>query len=364
MKSLCLVVFSAFCLTLIASLSWAQSQTSTLPLGTVSDVNRLPGCPYDHASGATCYSGTVSCPNTVNIGFTYADILPGGTPRGTIVLLSGGLGTKLGMEAQYAPVYVAAGFETVLVTWDQAWEITGTTPSSKVAACRPATLLNFLHQTVYRRGGMCAQGSSAGSAAVAYSLAEYGAGKYLDNVELLSGPVLSDIAEGCNGQSRAMMVCASGCNTGRPPQGGWSDSPQYDAGARHWIDSWSGVSGANACVTGDASKVQSDAWKRMSIVDGMDDSTFHYPQTAMAGWVCSDTSVHCTGWQCQNNSAAQGVLFYQNITDPVAPFTVHRINRCFGSEGVSVGYMPPPNESQTAFDAIVSDMTNNCTLRH
>jgi len=44
---------------------------------------------------------------------------------------------------------------------------------------------------------MCALGDSAGSAAVAYSLAYYNAGSYFDNVELLSGPVLSDIEQGC-----------------------------------------------------------------------------------------------------------------------------------------------------------------------
>src|SRR5208282_4513681 len=43
----------------------------------------------------------------------------------------------------------------------------------------------------------CAQGFSAGSSAVAYALAWYGAGSYLDNAELLSGPVFSDIQQGC-----------------------------------------------------------------------------------------------------------------------------------------------------------------------
>jgi hypothetical protein len=57
---------------------------------------------------------------------------------------------------------------------------------------------------------MCALGDSAGSAAIAYSLAYYGAGSYLDNVELLSGPVLSDIEQDVNGNLKPIQFRYAG----------------------------------------------------------------------------------------------------------------------------------------------------------
>ena len=44
--------------------------------------------------------------------------------------------------------------------------------------------------------GICAQGFSMGSSAIAYSLAYYNAASILDNVELVSGPPASNIMDG------------------------------------------------------------------------------------------------------------------------------------------------------------------------
>src|SRR2546423_15724395 len=94
----------------------------------------------------------------------------------------------------------------------------------------------------------CAQGSSAGSAAIAYALAWYGAGDstvqnggYLDNVELLAGPPLSDIYEGCEyPRDGAVTVCGTGgisACTGWA-SGGLFDPPSYldpaRTGGREW----------------------------------------------------------------------------------------------------------------------------------
>ncbi len=61
---------------------------------------------------------------------------------------------------------------------------------------------------------MCAQGDSAGSAAVVYSMTYYGAASYLYNVELISGPVLSDIKQGCQepAPNDPVTVCPAGQN--------------------------------------------------------------------------------------------------------------------------------------------------------
>jgi hypothetical protein len=61
----------------------------------------------------------------------------------------------------------------------------------QAAACRPATFLSRVFQETYTTGGFCAQGTSGGSGAIAYSMAWYGWGSSstqpLDKVELNVG---------------------------------------------------------------------------------------------------------------------------------------------------------------------------------
>jgi hypothetical protein len=331
-----------------------------LPLGSVSGVTTLPSCLSGMSPGETCYTATISCPNTVDIQVVFGVITPAGTSKGTVPIFIGGGGT-VPAGGTYISAYASAGFQPVEVIWNTDWETTGMTANIKVAACRAATLLYYLYKNFYSGGGMCAQGFSAGSAAVAYALTEYGAGSYLDNVELESGPVLSDLSAGCNPTSSTVTVCASGCNTGQ--EGSWPDAPQYVNGDEDRIDNWSGVSGNNVCTGPDIPSTQYTTWKQMSVVDGMPDATFGFPKTGMAGWLCSNTSVNCSGGACQNNSAAEGQIFYSQIVNPSAPFAVYRVDQCNGDEGIDTGFLPPPN-NQLASDAVSADMISNCTLRH
>ena len=360
-------VLAAMFLVVVSFGGWAHAQSNSLPLGQV----KLPvvrvSCPLGFNEGTACYSSTLSCPDTLDIGFTYGVVNPGGKD-GTIVLFNGGDGTVVGFAqevAEYTPP--AHDFQTVQVMWSTAWEATedGTGTSLKAAACRPATLTDWLlnQKNVYAGGGMCAQGSSAGSAAVAYSLAEYGASRYLDHVDLESGPVMSDISVGCNPQSPEMTVCpGDSCLTGG--KGGWSDSPLYVGGDQNIISTWSGASGANACLAGNRiPQQQYDAWKQMSIVDGLTgrdaDSTFAYPQTSVTGWLCGKPP-GCNSALCQNNSAAEGQLFYENVTTPIS---VYRVDNCEGSEGVEQGTVPQLND-EAGIDAIIADMVDNCGSKH
>lgn len=203
---------------------------------------------------------------------------------------------------------------------------------------------------------MCAQGASAGSAAVAYALAEYGASEYLNHVELQSGPVLSDVSVGCNSSSPSMTVCPGNqCQTGQ--QGSWSDLPTYVDGAETFVSDWTGAYGENACTNGNrVPQSQYTAWKEMSIVDGLDDSTFTYPKTSITGWLCSKPQ-NCNGSWCQNNSAGQGQLFYQNVTTSK---TVYRVNNCQSTEGVDQGTVPAL-DNETGLQAIINDMVSQCS---
>jgi hypothetical protein len=359
------VVVMGLCVLMGLGTVWAQAP---LPLGTISGVSMLSSCPtYSQSnfnSGTTCYTATVSCPNTVDLMFTYGEIGSGGS--GTIVIFNGGGGNKGPGGTNFVSDYVGDGFKVVQVVWNTPWELTasGSGVSIKTAGCRPATFLNYVRQNIYTTAGMCAQGTSAGSGAIGYALAEYGAGSYLDNVELLSGPVFGDIEKGCVvPNTPTVTVCPKSqtyCNTGT--EGGWPDPPQYIGGDITAINNWSGINACNGSST--TSSADNTAWKQMSIVDGLSDSTLSYPNTAMAGWLCSNTSVSCGSQPCQNNSAAEAQYFYGHVTGAVQNFTVTRIDKCSGQEGVVSGFLPPPNNTTSGFTAILNDMVLQCKNHH
>lgn len=353
----CIVLFLSLYFSLTLPTASAQSP---LPLGSVSGITQLHTCPAGYFQGASCFEAKVSCPNTLDIQVTYGLTNPAGIPRGMVALFGGAGGTQPydgGTQGQtFSASYVQAGYQIVQHAWASDWEDTGITGGKnvKTAACRPATLLNFFHQTLYQGdGGMCAQGASGGSAAVAYSLSWYGSSNYLDKVELLSGPVLSDIELGCEvPDAPPVTVCAAGqfgCD-GAP----WIDKPQYAQGAQIGVGRWSG----HQCQQGTRTPMASNTgWKAMSIVDGTSGANIFYPQTAMAGWLCSNG---------ENNSAAEGQIFYSQFTSgtQTARYSLTRIDGCAGPEGVAAGITP---SGESGFVAISTDMTNSvagCIKRH
>jgi hypothetical protein len=378
-----LVIAAAFAIVMGMGTAWAQEPYTPLPIGTVT-VPSSTSCSNsygNYATGASCFSAKVqNCPNAADLEFTFGEVLVSNN-KGTVVLFNGSGGDQAPGGTDFANYYVRNGYQVVQVVWSSAWETsdvlinyspTFQAYSIKDAGCRPATVLNYVYQTIYplektTTAGMCAQGTSAGSAAVGYALAEYGAYSYLDNVELLSGPVLSDIEKGCVvPNTPPFTVCPASqtyCQTGNPPEGGWPDAPQYIPNYNTSVDNWSGI--LNACNNGTPTTAsQNAAWKQMSIVDGLNDSIFGYPQTALAGWLCSNTSVNCGTAPCQNNSAAEGQYFYAQLSGSLAHDKVYRIDQCSGQEGVGNGHLPPPNQSTTGIMAIEQDMLSNCQLHH
>ena len=362
-----LSLLSHTCLALILAPGLAFTQSKPLPLGEVNAKDNSVTCPNGFDAGTSCYAGTVSCPDTDDIDFTYGIVNPGGKD-GTIVFFSSSDGTTVGFS-QFVQAYTppAHNYQTVQVIWETPWEDTGngTGSSVKAAACRPATLMNWLlnEKNVYSGGGMCAQGASAGSSAIAYSLAEYGADQYLNHVVLESGPVLSDLSVGCNPGSKTITVCPGNeCLTGG--EGSWPDSPIYVDGNQNSVSTWTGAQGQNACAAGNRiSQSQYSAWKTMSIVDGISgrqaDSTFAYTNTSVSGWLCSKPSGCNSSW-CQNNSAAQGQLFYQNVTTKK---NVYRVDNCQSTEGVEQGTVPELSD-ESGLQAIIADMVSQCSAPH
>lgn len=151
------------------------------------------------------------------------------------MLFSGGGGEDAasypGEEQFYAQAYIAAGYQVVQTSWASDWENTnngsgGTLPYNiRTAACRPASFLAWVSTHIYSAGGMCAQGFSAGSGAIVFSLAWYGAWRFIDKASLESGPVFSDVGQGCIVLSPPQGAGIAMCPASQIACNGWTQGP-------------------------------------------------------------------------------------------------------------------------------------------
>jgi hypothetical protein len=354
----------------------------------------------------TCTQLTISCANTLPIVMTYGVASPA-APKGTIVLFAGGGGEDAasypGEEQLYAQAYVNAGYQVVQTAWASDWENTnngynGTLPYDiRTAACRPASFLNYVNQHVYNGGahgqaGMCAQGVSAGSGAIAFSLAWYGAWQFLDKVSLESGPVFSDVGQGCDVPAPSQGDGIAMCPANQYQCNGWLQGPNGDPiiastvynQQEDMVETWSGgptVTGPTCANQTNTTTTWNSTWQTMSIVDFSNPNSqpiFSYPNTAMTSWLCASDQEGT-----QNNSGSQGEIFYQQFTSSsqfgTSFYQVNAVNNCMGTEGVPEGNPPPSwvttlqaaGISPTGANAVIYDMSNPqaltnevCTRRH
>jgi hypothetical protein len=342
-----------------------------------------------------CVAAQVTgCPEAQDIGFTYgylnpAGIAPGITAsgvQGVIVYFDGSAGTDPSAEQEEYDMlyyYFTQGYEIVQVQWNTAWEAVwnpwpySSSPMGNIqnAACRPASFLSYVDTAAASYGlfqavsannanaGMCAQGFSAGSAQVAYSLAYYGAASYLDNVELISGPVFSDIMQGCQEGPVASQVNVCpldangnppyGCRLGSPPYPSWSIYPIYVPGQNSEVRGWTDDSSC-ALAGSTSSPASLTAWLNQSIVDQSTGQanqgaipTFTYAATGMSAWLCRSVynpqNYNCTTayhyQYCPNNTSPQGQIFYHNITSLNSPpaYNVYAVDQCVNPEGAPQG---------------------------
>src|ERR1700731_229416 len=122
MKPSAFVGLSAVCLAMVLFSVLASAQSNPLPLGQVNLPVKSASCPSGFATGSACYSSTITCPGTAEIGFTYGVVNPGGT-AGTVVFFNGDDGTIPGFT-QYVAAYTPPthDYQTVQVAWGSAWE--------------------------------------------------------------------------------------------------------------------------------------------------------------------------------------------------------------------------------------------------
>lgn len=134
---------------------------------------------------------------------TSVAIKAGGTgQQGTLVCFSGGQGTGSWSASDPARSVLKrlrkAGWKTVEIRWPNGWLMGAKTNGPKVLAVRPATVLDWVRDTLHVGGTFAATGNSGGAGAVAYAISHYGV--RLDLTVLTGGPVFSTLAHGCSQQ--------------------------------------------------------------------------------------------------------------------------------------------------------------------
>ncbi len=368
-----MLLFALTLLLIFASINQCNAQ---LQPGTVSNIQIQQSCPGSGwLQGMTCYHALMTCSGSGidQLGFYYGYTLPSGTNLGTVVLLSGWGGTQpsttQGGELPAAQAY-QQNYEVIQVKWDSAWEQTldtfppDTFGNIQQAACRPAGLLNFVFTTplLYQGGGKCAQGMSAGSAAIVYSITWYGI--VLNNIELLSGPVFTDLQKGCKVPADPDVTVCSGSPSCREPSGmgSWTATPQfndgYEAGPRAWINT-------AACANNNVNNttIWNAAWYNMSILNpNVTQAQTTYTHTSMNAWLCGSIQGNT---EPLNLSSSQGWRFQQVATWAPNQSNINAVENCDGPEGVlgtqAQTYTGPPGGVGTLINR---DMIAQCQKQY
>ncbi|MEO6317940.1 MAG: hypothetical protein ABIP36_04080 [Acidimicrobiales bacterium] len=168
-----------------------------------------PSCP----SGASCTSLDVSCPGVAQrLGAVVASRPAQGPPRGLVVLFSGELGTgwwaSSGTGADLLDLLAENHLATVQVRWTAGWlaSAVGEQAGPAALACRPATVIQWVHDQIYGplgvispgagSCGFCVTGNSGGASAVAYATTQYPV-VGVDAVLPTSGPPHAAMVQGC-----------------------------------------------------------------------------------------------------------------------------------------------------------------------
>jgi hypothetical protein len=305
-----------------------------LPLGTVTVLGAAT-CPGGATKGATCTSVNVACPGIPDLTAILSEAIPTGTAKGTIVLLSGSGGTTF-LNSGFGTPYVNDGFRVVQLAWTTDWEDTGGV-GLKSASCRGATVFKYVFDNVHggdRTTGFCAQGTSGGGAAIAFSLAQYGLSNFFDYVIIAAGPGVARMDYGCD---KALY-------TG-PPLDLCSEitSAPYTYFSGGKVNTWENTTTCDA-----KSPLSSDIkkWAADSIVTP--GANFTYPKTAMSWYFCATPPV--------NNSTGEGKFLIDRVLPKNNPPDVS----CYSGVCKGEAVWQDPN----AFTATQSEMVAQCVPNH
>jgi hypothetical protein len=362
-----------------AWITFPPSAHAQYALGSVSSIvnETCPAALGGHASdwvtqtnGGTdiqtaCYHATIICPQTTDLGVTYGVATPTTPSNGTIVFVPAkfGINTLPGNYIGEIPwdLYHDS-YQTIQFAFDSQWQLTGTsTASLKVAACRVATILNFLYTSFYLANtnnsptaGMCAHSQSGGAGGLGFALTYYGVGSFLDKAGFVSGPEYGNLVNGCTTPIHPPTnicpapngVYAMGCNT---VAGSWQDRPNYQQGSAQNLSVELDDNPPCYDKTYTYTSSSKHTLAATSVVDNGTDGTFTYPQTAVSAYLCDDDSI----WK--NPSEAQGWAYYSQFTNSSVPETcnytgsnsstpnsclmVNRVYGCTTVEEAATGFM-------------------------
>lgn len=187
-------------------------------VGTVTPLSTYQGPPC--SAGQVCTSYTVTCSGTAPMVASVARSPAKAPARGVIVSFSGSEGLSYlfggtGGKDTLAQLK-SAGFTVLQTAWKDRWTSLPRAPFGlDTAGCRPAALLEYLHDTVYVPLGLspgqyvcgfCVTGNSTGSTLAAYPLSDYGLDRILDAAVFTSGPMYAGLAETCLNLDPAFRV--------------------------------------------------------------------------------------------------------------------------------------------------------------
>lgn len=181
-----------------------------LPLGTVALGGKVRRCPGD-----SCLVLEIDCPGVQEpLRATVSRTPASGEPMGLVMLFGGGPGRQWysgqGSDPQGAISRLRSkGFEIVEVRWGgQGWlrAAAGEKAGPAKLACRPATVIKWVHDTWYKSlgttpapgvCGFCLTGNSGGASQISYALTHYGLAEIVDAAIPTSGPPHAQLTEGC-----------------------------------------------------------------------------------------------------------------------------------------------------------------------
>jgi hypothetical protein len=188
-----------------------QNVPNTSGPGTLQPTTAVdPACP----SGSVCRGFEVSCPGiqAPARGF-IATAKTSGSARGVLMTFNGGGGEAYEfadqVEADWLSQIRGDGFTTVQVRWVDPWlyASSGEDVGSHVLACRPATVIAWVHDTVFApmntpslgagRCGFCLTGNSGGGSQISYAISHYGLEGIIDGIFPTSGPPHAAMAKAC-----------------------------------------------------------------------------------------------------------------------------------------------------------------------
>jgi len=292
-------------------------------------------CPPGGIAHGTCKSLTISCPNASNFRTLVKINYPVQPPIGTIIYLvgSGGNGfydSWFGRNgATVVSSMLGAGYTAVQVNFEGStlgW-VDGKLlyKGVRADACRPATIADWVSRTINVPGNAyCGTGNSGGAGALSYSMAHFNGPTIFDFIELTSGPVFSDLLQGCLGGPNVVNACS------------FSDPVEYARGqAIEFIDSNYGGSHCSGRDSHYATRFADDS------IDSSD-ADLYYRNTDVNVLVGQrDTSPAAT---------AQATLFYEAVKAAGTKITTSCVP------------LAPHNIPSTAAGAaqIISDLTNRC----